>query len=85
MWPLVAKTAGSVNVQSDVPAVIVSKYLGATLRKGNYEDNGSWEGKINYSVGCREIKVGTSQVLPKKHFYHGNGIDLSSPASLPRM
>jgi cytochrome b involved in lipid metabolism len=43
---------------SGLPAAITDKYPGATKRSGGYEDNGSWEGKINTAGGqCREMKV----------------------------
>lgn len=42
----------------NIPQSILDKYPGATRISGKYEDNGSWEGKINTSTGqCREIKV----------------------------
>lgn len=46
---------------SNLPAAILAKYPGATRQSGGYEDNNSWEGKINTSSGsCRSIKVSSS-------------------------
>lgn len=46
---------------ANLPQAILNRYPGATRRSGGYEDNNSWEGKINTSSGaCREIKVNSS-------------------------
>ena len=45
---------------SNLPAAILAKYPEATKRSGGYEDNRSWEGKVNTNAGCRAIKVNSS-------------------------
>lgn len=50
---------------SDLPQAILDRYPGATRRSGGYEDNGSWEGKIDSSNGCREMKVNSSGAITK--------------------
>ncbi len=48
-------TGGGSN--SDLPAGVLQKYPEATKKSGSYEDDGSWEGKVNTNSGCREMKV----------------------------
>ncbi len=54
-------TATPASFGGSLPAAITNMYPGATKKSGGYEDNGSWEGKINTSSGqCREMKVNSS-------------------------
>jgi hypothetical protein len=48
---------------SNLPAAILAKYPEATKRSGGYEDNRSWEGKVNTNAGCRAIKVNSSGTI----------------------
>jgi len=48
-----------------LPSAITTKYPEATKRSGEYEDNGSWEGKVNTNFGCREVKVSSSGAITK--------------------
>jgi hypothetical protein len=45
---------------SNLPSAITAKYPSATKISGSYEDNNSWEGKINVNGSCRAIKVSSS-------------------------
>jgi len=63
--PTFATTNIGTTSGNPFPEQVKSKYPDATLISGKYEDEGEWEGKVNTSVGCRKIKVGTSGSILK--------------------
>ncbi|KKR28269.1 MAG: hypothetical protein UT61_C0053G0005 [Candidatus Woesebacteria bacterium GW2011_GWA1_39_8] len=60
--PTTASSGGGSTTQTSagIPSVIIDKYPEATLIKGEYEDDGRWEGKVNTNSGCRSIKINSS-------------------------
>jgi cytochrome b involved in lipid metabolism len=60
--PTTTSSGGGSTTQTSpgIPSVIIDKYPEATLIKGEYEDDGRWEGKVNTNSGCRSIKVNSS-------------------------
>lgn len=56
----VTNTQTATTQTDGLPQAIYAIYPDAVKNEGSYEDNGSWEGKINSSAGCRAIKVSSS-------------------------
>ena len=61
--PPTANTAPATNdgenssSNTSLPSAVTGKYPTATYLKGEYEDDGSWEGKVSVNGSCRSIKV----------------------------